>query len=1239
MNQHIHRPTPTPVRGLLTKLVALLLLVGATATTYAQNLIVVPYNQPWKFEQSNIDLGTAWRNPGFDDSGPGWGTGIGPLGFNNLSTNEALLDGLTIFTLINRTTNGVQPRTYYFRTTFVFTNDPAGVTVIASNLIDDAAVFWLNGVEIGRAGFNPGTVVTFSTAGDRAASDVTSYGYDVFTNLNPGIVQGTNTYAIEVHQTGNNSSDLVLATRLMAIIPTPITITTQPVSRTVPENRNTNLTVVATGSNPQYQWFRGTNPAVAIPDGTNSSLNFPNTAVGDTDDYFVVVTNNLNSVTSQVARLTVINDTNGPVLVSVKTDETFQKVTLTWDETISEGPAIEISNYYMLDALDNEVLIGSIQWLGNQVVLTVPTLQAGATYRVEADFQMDLVGNLTDPQGTMINPNGDPDHFVASPFQTFVFSPGFTRFQAYLNLPSGQNIGQFVAMPIYPNGHTFSFYTNVLYWPQSLPGNGYEQYAMRFSGLFVAPETGLYKFGPDHDDDVRFRISDSELPSGTITEQSAACCTGLLDGSTVDVSLTAGQRYYYELIVREYGGGDHAGVSVILPSGATNSPISQEYLAIAFDPANASNAGFSQQPQDQFVLDNHAATFNAAVTNALNGVTYQWQVDVGGGFNDVPGATGPSHTTALRTLANEGNQYRVIAYTPGLILTSAVAVLHVSVDGVPPHVVRVQGTRSLGSIRVTFDEAMSLGSATEVSNYTLTLTNGTLVNLGTLTLSPDMLTVTITTDPQLPGEYYNLLVENVTDLAGNAVVTTNVVFQAWVMSRGFALFEAYDTGGGNDVVLLTGHPSYPNNPRDVAYIQTFDSRNAYPNDSHEGYGARMSGLFTANATTNFVFYFSADDASEFWMSPDSNPANRVLLRSAVTCCTANSVNPVTNALVAGQSYYIELLYKEGTGGDYGRVVVKHIGDPTNPDILTPISGGQFLSTLADPVGAFVTITQQPTNQTRLPGQTAAFSVQATGLIATGTAPVVYQWQKFVGGIFVDIPGANGASYTTPALLVGDSGAQYRALVFIPGKSVASLAATVTVVPPQPTLSSSFSGGTLSFTWDAPARLQCTFSLTPPVVWMDVTGPGVTNYSVNPANEFNAIIDPAQEASPVGARTGSGRAIITLSNDVLKVNGTYTGLSGTRNNIHFHAPAPRTTPIVTAGVAYNLAGITTGTTSGTILGDVPMANAAYSGKTIAQQQQDLRNGLWYINIHSTTFGGGEIRGQVEVGPRFYRLVNP
>ncbi len=58
------------------------------------------------------------------------------------------------------------------------------------------------------------------------------------------------------------------------------------------------------------------------------------------------------------------------------------------------------------------------------------------------------------------------------------------------------------------------------------------------------------------------------------------------------------------------------------------------------------------------------------------------------------------------------------------------------------------------------------------------------------------------------------------------------------------------------------------------------------------------------------------------------------------------------------------------------------------------------------------ITAQPASITVTAGQTAMFSVTATG-----TAPLSYQWQENSA----DISGATSASYTTPATTTGDDG--------------------------------------------------------------------------------------------------------------------------------------------------------------------------------------------------------------------------
>jgi hypothetical protein len=109
-----------------------------------------------------------------------------------------------------------------------------------------------------------------------------------------------------------------------------------------------------------------------------------------------------------------------------------------------------------------------------------------------------------------------------------------------------------------------------------------------------------------------------------------------------------------------------------------------------------------------------------------------------------------------------------------------------------------------------------------------------------------------------------------------------------------------------------------------------------------------------------------------------------------------------------------------------------------------------------------TITTQPVSQTVTAGQTATFTVTATG-----TGPLSYQWYK--GG--VAISGATSSSYTTPAIASSDNGSSYTVVVSNEAGTVASAPATLTVsaapVPPaittQPVSQTVTAGQTATFT--------------------------------------------------------------------------------------------------------------------------------------------------------------------------------
>jgi hypothetical protein len=83
------------------------------------------------------------------------------------------------------------------------------------------------------------------------------------------------------------------------------------------------------------------------------------------------------------------------------------------------------------------------------------------------------------------------------------------------------------------------------------------------------------------------------------------------------------------------------------------------------------------------------------------------------------------------------------------------------------------------------------------------------------------------------------------------------------------------------------------------------------------------------------------------------------------------------------------------------------------------------------------LTAEPASASVTAGQTATFSVNATG-----TAPLSYQWQKNAA----DIPNATAASYTTPVTTTADNGELFRVVVSNTAGNITSTSATLTVNP-------------------------------------------------------------------------------------------------------------------------------------------------------------------------------------------------
>lgn len=147
--------------------------------------------------------------------------------------------------------------------------------------------------------------------------------------------------------------------------------------------------------------------------------------------------------------------------------------------------------------------------------------------------------------------------------------------------------------------------------------------------------------------------------------------------------------------------------------------------------------------------------------------------------------------------------------------------------------------------------------------------------------------------------------------------------------------------------------------------------------------------------------------------------------------------------------------------------------------------------------------------------------------------------------------------------------------------------------------------------------------------------GVLFLGTAPANAdtifFTANLAGANEVPPNGS-PGTGSALLTL-NDVaqtLFVSLTFSGLTTPDTAGHIHCCAPLGTNAAVALPFFASSGFPTGVTAGSFSYTFVLATDL-SGITPAAFIAGLESSQAYVNIHSSTFPGGEIRGQVTAVP--------
>lgn len=148
-----------------------------------------------------------------------------------------------------------------------------------------------------------------------------------------------------------------------------------------------------------------------------------------------------------------------------------------------------------------------------------------------------------------------------------------------------------------------------------------------------------------------------------------------------------------------------------------------------------------------------------------------------------------------------------------------------------------------------------------------------------------------------------------------------------------------------------------------------------------------------------------------------------------------------------------------------------------------------------------------------------------------------------------------------------------------------------------------------------------------------------------AFKFSTILSGANE-NPVNASPATGRAYVTYD-DVLHtiaVEADWSGLTGTTTAAHIHCciDAPANVGVATYPVAFP--GFPLGVSSGTYSNFWDLTDPAsftagfvtnFGGGTLTGAEtalfQGLQAGRAYLNIHTTLFPGGEIRGFLQPVP--------
>jgi len=551
-----------------------------------------------------------------------------------------------------------------------------------------------------------------------------------------------------------------------------------PAQTTVEQNRPFSLSVAASGSPLLYQWYKqGVGP---IAGATFPTFTVAQAQLSDTGDYFGVVYNPLASRTSTLAHVTVNADVTAPAVASIfsfpafdATSQvaTFNSITVEFNEPVGAASAGNAANY-------------QIPGGGNPTAVTLPN-ERTAILSLPAPLAEDTAYSVTinGVRDVVNNAMGS----TPAPFRTWMRGPGNgLLFEAFAPGP-GVEVSLLTNSPVYPE-QAFLF-TNLWAFESRLaiPDDTHVDFGSRTRGVFIPPVSGKWVFHLRTYDRGQVYFNPNGLdPAGAVLILSETTGGDPRDWNkfaSTPFDLQAGQGYYIEALQKSdgteaikvaanlFGAVDPQTLGVAIADFDTNA-LAGPYVGGPLAPRDLGGAlTIVQNLMDVTVEENNPIPFSFVVSNPSK-LPLQWRWTRDGNFV----STSPNYNFRPNIVADDGSMISVQVAKVGSVVTSRTMTLQVVPDVTPPRVLSVRGgVPNLSSIEVVFNEFVTRVDAEDsIFNYTVP---GFVAS--SATLAADDRTVSVQLDnPMTLNATYQITIQNITDLAGIPMATTNFTFVA-----------------------------------------------------------------------------------------------------------------------------------------------------------------------------------------------------------------------------------------------------------------------------------------------------------------------------------------------------------------------------------------------------------------------------------------------------------------------------